>query len=673
MKNIKLILVSFLLIAFASCEDDERDTQFLDNAEAPSEVMLQFSIAQDNSGLVTITPTAVGATKFEIFFGDGSNESMDLNSGQSIDNVYPEGSYTVGVMATGVNGLTTESEQQLVVSFIAPENLEITAEVDPTNPFKVNVSATADYAASFLVYFDTSNPDEEPTPFGLGETVSNIYPLVGDYTLRVEALSGGTETTEGVVDVTIAAPTELPIDFEAFDTTAFIGFGGASGDIVANPDTDGNSSANVAQIVKGGPEIWAGNVIELSAPIDFSTKKTIELDVWSPRPGGTLTLKLENLTDANIFIEQQVTLVGNSSWEQVAFDFSDLDTSQDYQKIVWFFDFGTVGDGSADWTFYVDNIDQTFAGVVTSQMIQDFEGTEPTFTTFGNIADIDVITNPDPTGENTTNTVAKLTKSDGSEVWAGSFFETPAPIDLPSYGKISVKTWSPVVGALVKLKLENADASITHEADLNTTVASQWETLLYDFSEAPLADYNRIVIFFDFGNAGDGSEYYYDEIELVNDSGNASFGFQDFEGEVPAFTTFGNIADIEVIANPDPTGENTSNNVAKLLKSSGSEVWAGSFFEIDTPLDLNSYSQISVKTWSPNSGIVVKLKLENVDASITHEMDLNTSIANQWENLVYDFSGAPAADYTRVVIFFDFGNAGDGSEYYYDEFTLTNQ
>lgn len=673
MKNIKLILASFLLIAFISCEEDERDTNFVDNAEAPSEVLLQFRATQDNSGLVTITPNAVGAAQFEVFFGDGSGQSVNLDSGQSIDNVYPEGTYTVGVTAKSINGLTTQAEQQLVVSFRAPENLEITAEVDASNPFKVNVSATADFAASFLVYFDTSNPDEEPTPLEVGGTISNIYDLVGDYTIRVEALSGGTEITEDVVSVTISTPTELPINFEVFDTTVYNGFGGASGAIIANPDTNGNPSATVASTVKGGPEVWAGNVIVLSSPLNFNTEKIITLDVWSPRPGGTFTMKLENLSDGGIFIEKQVTLVGNSAWEEVSIDFSDIDTAQEYQKIVWFFDFGTVGDGSADWTFYLDNIDQESGGTVTTEMIQDFEGAAPTFTTFGNIADVEVIANPDQSGSNTTNTVAQLTKTAGSEVWAGAFFETTSPIDLVSYGKINVKTWSPNPGAQVKLKLENADASITHEMDLNTTVANQWEDLLYDFSEAPIADYVKVVIFFDFGNAGDDAVYYYDEIELVNESGApAPLGFQDFEGAAPTFTVFGNIADVSVVANPDASGANTSSNVAQLIKTSGSEVWAGSFFGTGAPLDLNTYSKISVKTWSPTPGAQIKMKLENADASITHEVDLNTSTVNTWEELVYDFSDAPAADYVNVVIFFDFGNPGDDSVYYYDEFVLTN-
>ena len=158
---------------------------------------------------------------------------------------------------------------------------------------------------------------------------------------------------------------------------------------------------------------------------------------------------------------------------------------------------------------------------------------------------------------------------------------------------------------------------------------------------------------------------------MANDGGGSvSLPFQDFEGEVPAFTDFGNAA-TEVIANPDATGLNTTANVAKQTKASGAETWAGSFFKVPA-LDLDSFKKIKVKVWSPKAGAVVKLKLENADAGITHEVDMNTTTSNTWEELVYDFSGAPAASYVTVVMFFDFGNSGDGSVYYYDEFELTN-
>ena len=686
MKNIRLILASFFLIAFLGCEEDERGTQFLDNAAAPSEVGLQFRTTQDNSGLVTITPTAVGATQFDIFFGDGTDSSINLDPGQSVDNVYLEGTYTVTAIATSINGLTTELEQQLVVSFQAPQNLDVVIENDVAVSKQVNVTANADFAMSFDVYFGEPGTDT-PVSGNIGETVSYIYQEAGLYTITVVAMGSAIETTTYVEEFEVTS-IEQPIASAPTPPTR------AEGDVISIfssaytnvPDTNyfpdwgqGGQGSGWAMFNLDGDDMlqyinlsYQGIALADGTSVDVSQMEYLHLDVWTAEAVTDIETSLINNASGTVTEAPITTALTPNSWTSIEIPISAY-TDQGL-TVSEIFQLKFVGTPWAAGTVFIDNIYfyKAASGVVTS-MIQDFEGSEPTFTVFGNIAPIEVIANPDQSGANTTNTVAKLTKTAGSEVWAGAFFETATPIDLASYGKINVKTWSPNVGAQVKLKLENADASTTFEVDLNTTVANQWENLLYDFSAAPIADYTRIVIFFDFGNAGDDSIYYYDEIELVNDTGGSgSLGFQDFEGDAPAFTVFGNIAAIEVIANPDVTGVNTTATVAKLTKTAGSEVWAGSFFEVDTALDLNTYSKISVKTWSPNLGAQVKLKLENADASVTHEIDLNTTVTNAWEELVYDFSGAPAADYTRVVIFFDFGNAGDDSIYYYDEFALTN-
>ena len=130
-----------------------------------------------------------------------------------------------------------------------------------------------------------------------------------------------------------------------------------------------------------------------------------------------------------------------------------------------------------------------------------------------------------------------------------------------------------------------------------------------------------------------------------------------------------------MVANPNPSGSNTTSQVANLTKASGSEPWAGTFFELDEPLDLDNFPQISVQTHSPTSDITIKLKIEDQmgdNGGITHEVDITNTTANEWEELVYDFSDAPDADYVRIVIFFDFGNPGDDSEYYFDEIKLVN-
>jgi hypothetical protein len=237
------------------------------------------------------------------------------------------------------------------------------------------------------------------------------------------------------------------------------------------------------------------------------------------------------------------------------------------------------------------------------------------------------------------------------------------------------KTYSPFVGKVVKLKLENADASITHEVDMVTTVANSWELLTFDFADAPEAEYIRVVVFFDFGTIGDGSLYYFDEMEVGEGSIVStvpSLMIEDFEGTPPVFIEFGNIEAPLIIPNFDTSGINNTLTVASQLKTAGSEVWAGSFFEVSPSLDLGSYNNLSVMTYAPVVGAVIKLKLENADASTTYELDLESTVLNEWEELVYDFSDAPEADYTRIVIFFDFGNPGNDSIYYYDQFQLTN-
>jgi len=665
----------FLVLLATACITDKDELYSFGYITAPANVSAVFDITQDNTGLVSILPNAEGAQKFKINFGDGSAET-EINAGAVATHNYAEGKFVVTITATGITGLESKYSPEITVSYKAPENLVVKIEKNTVNPKIVSVSATADFATVFATYFgDVEN--EEPVNVLPNEVATHTYENAGDYEIRVVAKGAATVTTEYKETVTISEasdPVNLPINFESFVVNyAFTDFGNVASVVIDNPDASGiNPSARVAQSVKNaGAETWAGTLLTLENPIDFSAYKTFKVKVWSPKSGAVVKLKVENLTNGDINLEVDAVTSVSNQWEELTFDFGAIDMSNEYQKVVIFFDFGNAGDGS---TYYFDDIKLVPSSIPANLMVQNFEGAAPQFTSFGNIADIEVVSNPNVSGGNSTANTAKLTKSAGSEGWAGAFFEVASPLDFGSYGKINIKTWSPKSGIVVKVKLENSDASITHEVDVTNTVANGWETLTYDFSSAPAADYVRIVIFFDFGNSGDGSEYYFDEIELANDgsSVNPAQGFQNFEGDVPDFNVFGNIAATEVIANPDASGANTTAHVAQLTKTSGAETWAGTFFEQGTALDLTTFSKINVKTWSPKSGVVVKVKLENADASITHEVDVNTTVANAWETLTYDFSAAPAGTYVRVVIFFDFGNSGDGTVYYFDEFELTN-
>ena len=398
MKIIKSINVLLLAILLSACATDNEVFETVDSIAAPSNISADIIISQDNTGSVTITPNGEGVSQFEIYFNDGSDENAILSIGESVERMYPEGNYQVKIVGIGLNDESTEVLVPLIVSFLPPENLIITLEDDLANNFQINISATADYATMFEVYFGDAI-DEVPTPLMLDETISHIYSEVGEYEVRVIALSGIDGALEATQIVTIS---DVIIPFELF---------------------------------------------------------------------------------------------------------------------------------------------------------QNFEGTPPVFTEFGDIGLTQVVNNPDLGGINSTEYTAQLDKAVGSEVWGGTFFElNNQVINFAGFKKMRLKTYSPFVGKVVKLKLENADASITHEVDMLTTVANSWELLTFDFGDAPEADYIRVVIFFDFGTVGDGSLYYFDEMEVGEGSIVStlpSLMIEDFEGTPPVFTEFGNIEAPIIIPNID--------------------------------------------------------------------------------------------------------------------------
>ena len=675
MKTIKFISILIVTLIFSSCVRDSDIFDIVESIDAPTNISADFFITQDNTGLVKITPNGEGVTQFEIYFEADNNEFATVGIGESVERTYSEGNYQVKIVGLSLNGIATEVLQPLVVSFLPPENLVATIENDPTNNFQINVSATADYATMFEVYFgDVEN--EEATPLMVDETISHVYEEIGVYDVTVIAISGIDGAIQITESISILNPLQLPIDFEdASLDYSFVDFGNVISTVVDNPDiSDNNQSQRVGQSTKpANAEVWGGSYLELDDPIDFSSLVNLGVKVWSPQSGIIVKLKVENATNPDIFYESDLVINSANAWEELNFDFSGADLTQEYHQIVIFFDFGNSG---TDTTYYFDDINLVQSDSEVFESFEDFEGAAPIFTEFGNIGSTQVISNPNPGGINNTDNTAQLDNAVGSEVWGGTFFElTNQVIDFAGVKRIRFKSYSPFEGKVVKLKLENADASVTHEVDMMTSVANSWELLTYDFIDAPDAQYTRVVVFYDFGNVGDGSLYLFDEMEVGEGalvSTSPPTIIEDFEGVEPAFIEFGGIEPPLVIPNPDVSGINTTATSVSQLKTSGSQVWAGSFFEVESPLDLNNYNNISVMTNVPSTDAVIKLKIENADASIVHEVDLLSSVSNEWEELVYDFSDAPAADYTRIVIFFDFGNPGDDSIYYYDEFQLTN-
>lgn len=520
---LSLILVS---LGFAGC-DDEQILPALEEAPVPAELSLAVTADTENPGEVTITPGAVGATLFTLDPGDGS-ELLDVAVGGSVTHQYSVGEYTLTLTAMGINGQTATLAETITVAATPPRNLALSINATPGNPLSIDLSATAEFSDGFNAYFGDGD-EESPTLLQDGQTVSHAYAAPGDYEVRVVALSQGMETTlEATQTVSVTTGDNsvlLPLTFENSEITyAWGGFGGAGAGLVANPDVnDANPSNTVVELNKtGGSEVWAGAFLPLDGPVDFSAATTVFMNVWSPRAGIPVILKLEDADDADTFVEVTATTTVAGGWHQLAFDFSGAgDLTHPYEKVVIFFDFGTNG---MDETFYFDDISldgEGGGGGGNNDALNlplDFQNADLTYTFqgFGG-AGAEVVDNPDASGDNTSSRVAALTKNDGSEVWAGVFIDIDEAIDFSGGQRMTLKVWSPVAGATILFKMENPDNGDDNvEVSATTTGAGQWEELEFDFSgiEA-FANIRRIVLFGNFGTAGTGETYYFDDIRLA--------------------------------------------------------------------------------------------------------------------------------------------------------------
>lgn len=162
-------------------------------------------------------------------------------------------------------------------------------------------------------------------------------------------------------DCSTTVETGLPFDFETSPVTAdFTNFDGGTATVesVTSPQSTGNSSSNLAKIVRDGGQSWAGSYLNLNAPLDFSTDKYISLKVWTEAPIGTsMQIKLERQSGGGDFALATPTTV-SGEWETLYWDFSSQGVTT-YDKLVFMFDVGNVGDGTSASTFYFDDVVQT--------------------------------------------------------------------------------------------------------------------------------------------------------------------------------------------------------------------------------------------------------------------------------------------------------------------------
>lgn len=345
----------------------------------------------------------------------------------------------------------------------------------------------------------------------------------------------------------------LPMDFEGAPVTGdFIDFDGGGATVLANPQSSGiNTSATVVELIRNGGQVWAGSKIILDSKLDFSSNNAFRMKVYTAAPIGTaVNFKIEDAANGGTNIEVAAVTTVQNAWETLEWDFTGA-ASNTYDALVFLFDIGNTGDGTATSTLLFDDVEQfdNTGGLAQIDLPVNFEGSTTNYavTDFGGNAST-LIVDPNNAG----NMVIQSIKTSAAETWAGTSISTPAglatalPITV-SDTKMNVRVWSPDAGIPIMLKIETVgDPTRSCETLTSTPVVAGWNTLEFDFSnERPATAalnvsyvFNLVSIFFNFdvsgATVGSDKTYYFDDVKF----GAAVLNTKDFE--LDTFSVFPN-------------------------------------------------------------------------------------------------------------------------------------
>ena len=363
MKTIYKLLGSLFLIFFlVGCDEDFSDnTDFASSVMPPSNVSAAFIVTQDNTGQVTITPSADNAMSFVVDFGDGSEPSSSFNVGGSVQHTYAEGSYTVKVTAKGLNNLTATGDVPLTVSFKAPENLVVEILNSETISKLVNVTATADFATMYEFHPGIAGVD--PVTANIGEALTYQYAEAGTYNVKVVAKGAAIAVTEFAQEFEVTAimapvvsapdqPSRNVNDVVSIYSSKYTDLSGTD----FYPNWGQTTSYNEFDL-NGDKMVQYANLnyqgVQFAAAQNVSNMQYLHMDVW--------TADLEALEIFPISVgsgEKSVTkTLTKDEWTTIEIPISDFtDQGLDMSDIHQFKFVGSPWNAGGFGTVFIDNI-----------------------------------------------------------------------------------------------------------------------------------------------------------------------------------------------------------------------------------------------------------------------------------------------------------------------------
>ena len=431
--------------------------------------------------------------------------------------------------------------------------------------------------------------------------------------------------------------------------------------------------------------MFAGAFVTTGTIPFTATKKTITARVYSPIAGIPMVIKVEGPGGATS-VEVSATPAVVVGWQTLTWVFNGLDLTKSYDKVVMLPHLGTI-DPVSGVSYYFDDITLTDTAppppAVSGVLATFDEATPLAFVGFNGAEGTTVETGP--TGGS--GKALKILRT-GGDVFAGAFVTT-GPIAFSATSKtITARVNSPLAGIPMVIKVEGPGGATSAEIAATPAVVVGWQTLTWVFNGLDLTKtYDKIVMLPRLGTVDpvSGVSYYFDDITLVGGAAPppaaAPTTIATLDEANASLIGFEGCYDSTLVN--DPAGG--TNKVGKVIKpGSGVPFYCGSTVVTVPNGGLQripftaSATTMTARVWSPDVGIPVRLKVEDIaDGTKSVETEATTTAVG-WQTLTFNFanaaSGTPvlnlASTYNKATIFFNFGTIGSGKTYYFDDVTF---
>jgi len=301
---------------------------------------------------------------------------------------------------------------------------------------------------------------------------------------------------------------------------------------------------------------------------------------------------------------------------------------------------------------------------------------------------LEILSNPNTTGANSSATAAKFTATTGGQPWALTYSDNIGSFTFTENNSIVKMMVLKTVATSVAIKFEDSNnQSFYKQIEVTNTVTNgDWEELTFDFSTGIGDTYNRMVIIPDFLARSVDHVVFFDQITFNSGGIVDNYNLEDIDFETPGFgsgwvwTTDNNGTDpvLEIVPNPNTTGANSTATTAKFTSLVGGDPWALTFTDNVGSFTFTADNSIVTIMVLKTVATDVGLKFEGPDPNggagvIYKELKVPNTVTNgDWEQLTFDFSSEIGKTYDRMVVIPDFLARNQDHINYFDQISFGN-